>query len=67
MHDGISVLTEANFINNIKNVIGVEAPFFGKMMYLYFANGYDKVKVTMAMFVEGLKPYIPDDDRQKQN
>ena len=41
MLDGISVLTEMNFIKNIKYIVGYECPFLGKMFYLYFANGFD--------------------------
>ena len=41
MQDGISVLTEANFTKNIKHVIGVDCPYFGKLLYLYFAKGLD--------------------------
>lgn len=35
--DGIPYLTERNFIHNIRFLIGVEAPFFGKILYLYFS------------------------------
>jgi hypothetical protein len=45
--DGQPYLTERHFINNIKYVIGIECDFFGKMLYLYFANGYDKAKISM--------------------
>ena len=56
-------LTEKNFSQNIKFVIGVECPFFCKMLYLYFADGYDKVKINLTKFIEGLKPYVSDEDR----
>ena len=66
-NEGVPFLTEKNFSQNIKFVIGVECPFFGKMLYLYFADGYDKVKINLAKFIEGLKPYVSDEDRQLHN
>ena len=45
--DGFSVLTEKNFTQNLKYVIGRDCPFFGKMLYLYFADGYDGAKITL--------------------
>lgn len=39
--DGVAVLIEKNFTQNIKRVIGTNCPFFGKMLYLYFAQGLD--------------------------
>lgn len=35
--DGIAVLTEENFTKNIKHVIGVDEPYFGKCLYLYMS------------------------------
>lgn len=60
-------MIEENFTTNIKEVIGYDCPFFGKILYLYFAKGYDKAKITMSRFFEGLKPYYVDDERQKHN
>ena len=45
--DGIAVLTEENFMKNIKYVIGEDEPYFGKMLYLYMSKGYDKAKITI--------------------
>lgn len=61
--DGIPFLVEKNFTQNISEVIGVESEYFGKMLYLYFANGLDKVKITIQMFFAGLRPYSNDDER----
>lgn len=33
------------------------------MLYLYFSNGLDKVKITMQRFFEGLKPYTNEEER----
>ena len=55
--DGVSVLTEQNFTQNLRFVIGEDCPFLGKLFYLYFAKGYDKEKITLAQFYTGLKPY----------
>ena len=35
--DGVAILTEANFMRNIKHVIGVDEPYFGKCLYLWMA------------------------------
>lgn len=45
--DGIPFLVEKNFSQNISEVTGQECEFFGKLLYLYFSNGLDKVKITM--------------------
>lgn len=39
--DGIAVLVEKNFVKNIKYLIGVDCPFFGKLLYLFMSNGLD--------------------------
>lgn len=59
------MLTERNFTQNLKFVFGVEDEFFGKLLYLYFAKGFDQAKITLAKFIEGLKPYLSEDDKQK--
>ena len=41
------MLTEENFIKNIKYVIGVDEPYFGKMLYLWMSQGYDRTKITI--------------------
>lgn len=65
--DGVSVLTEQNFTQNLKFVIGEDCPFFGKLFYLYFAKGYDKAKITLAQFYNGLKPYTQDENRKEHH
>jgi hypothetical protein len=61
--DGVPFLVEKHFTQNLKRVIGVDCPFLGKMLYLYFANGYDRAKIDMKRFFEGLKPYSQDSER----
>jgi hypothetical protein len=63
--DGVAVLLEKNFTKNIKYVIGVDCPFFGKLMYLYMSKGLDKVKITLAKFFEGFRVFVLDEDKQK--
>lgn len=48
---GILYLTEQNFIHNLKFVILTDCKFFGKMLYLYFADGFDQVKISFVRFV----------------
>ena len=42
MNDGVPFLIEQNFTKNIGEVTGYHSEFFGKMLYLFFSNGYDK-------------------------
>lgn len=65
-NDGIAVLVEKNFVKNIKFLIGVDCPFFGKLLYLYMSDGLDMVKVSLATFCESLKVFVLDEDRSKQ-
>ena len=61
--DGYAALTEAKFVKNIKEVInieGVEEPYFGKMLYLWLARGYDRAKITISEFIEALLPFRGD-------
>lgn len=39
--EGVPFLIESHFTQNIKAIIGVDCPFFGKILYIYFANGFD--------------------------
>lgn len=39
--EGVPFLIESHFTQNIKEIIGVDCPFFGKILYIYFANGFD--------------------------
>ena len=55
--DGVPFLTEKHFTQNIKRVTGYDCPYFGKLLYLYFAKGLDKSRVTMVRFFEGLAPF----------
>ena len=59
--DGFAVLTEENFIKNIKHVIGVDEPYFGKCLYLWMSQGYDRIKITMAEYIDWLLPFKGDD------
>jgi Ca2+-binding EF-hand superfamily protein len=63
--DGVAALTEQNFTKNIGQVLGVEEPYFGKMLYLWMARGYDRAKITIQEFIEFLMPF-KSDNKQKQ-
>lgn len=60
-----AVLTEANFTRNIKYVIGVDEPYFGKMLYLWISKGYDRAKITISDFISAFLTF-KGDDKQKQ-
>ena len=64
--DGVCVLTEINFIKNIKYVIGIDEPYFGKMLYLWMSNGYDGAKITIVDFITFLMPFR-EDNKPKQH
>ena len=62
--DGVAVLTEENFYHHIKYLTGCDDPYFGKMLYLWMSNGYDRAKITLAEFIEFLLPF-KGDNKQK--
>mmetsp|Transcript_16528 Transcript_16528/g.22333 ORF Transcript_16528/g.22333 Transcript_16528/m.22333 type:complete len:97 (+) Transcript_16528:1-291(+) len=64
--DGVCVLTEQNFIKNIKHIIGIDEPYFGKMLYLWMSNGFDGARITIRDFIEYLLPFRGD-NKQKQH
>jgi Ca2+-binding EF-hand superfamily protein len=37
------------------------------MLYLYFANGKDKARISIAKFFDGLVPFTNDQDKQIHN
>ena len=49
-------------MNNIKYVLGegVDDPYFGKMLYLWMADGYDRAKIDVTKYVERLLPFRDD-------
>ena len=59
--EGSCALTEENFMKNIKHVIGVDEPYFGKCLYLWMAQGYDRVKITLVEFIDFLVPFKGED------
>lgn len=62
--EGVCALTEANFMKNIKHVIGVDEPYFGKCLYLWMAQGYDRVKITLVEFITFFLPFKGDDKQR---
>ena len=65
--DGLPILTEAHFRNNIHLLTGSESdcnfPYFGKLLYLYLAKGRDQIKITLMRFFEGLAPFAYEDNK----
>lgn len=60
-------LTEENFKDNFKNVFGVDQPFFGKLLYIWMARGYDKAKISLLRFLECLYPLWNMENRFNHN
>ena len=48
-------------MRNIKYIIGVDEPYFGKCLYLWMASGYDRIKITITEFIEYLLPFVVED------
>ena len=51
-------------MKNSKAVFGVDCPFFGKMLYIYMAKGFDRAKISLHRFLEALYPLFNPDNRQ---
>ena len=61
-------LEEHNFIENINKVFDEHTPaFFGKMLYVYMAKGYDKVKISLLRFLECMYPLFNNENRFNHN
>jgi len=54
---------EKHFIDNFEKVFGDDCPFFGKMLYLYMARGFDRAKISLLRFFECLYPLYNMDNR----
>jgi hypothetical protein len=64
--DGFAVLTEHNFKTNIKNIIGYDAPYFGKLLYIYLSGGRDQVKITLAEWYKFLAVFLEEGECKPQ-
>ena len=60
-------LEEHHFIKNIDKVFDDAPPFFGKMLYIWMAKGFDKVKISFLRFLECLYPLFNLDNRFNHN
>jgi Ca2+-binding EF-hand superfamily protein len=64
--DGVAVLTEHNFKTNIKHIIGYDAPYFGKLIYIYLSGGRDQVKITLVDWYKFLASFVSDNEKKQQ-
>lgn len=60
-------LEEHHFVKNIDKVFDNAPPFFGKMLYIWMAKGFDKVKISFLRFMECLYPLFNLDNRFNHN
>ena len=60
-------LVEKDLIKNFGAVFGVDCPFFGKMLYIYLARGYNRAKISFLRFLDCLFPLFHNDNRQDHN
>lgn len=71
--NGVPILTETHLMKNMHLLTGDNSKenkdateYFGKILYLYLANGLDHAKITMKRFYEGLAPFAYEDNKQAQ-
>jgi len=60
-------LEEKHFVKNFKAVFDYDCPYFGKLLYLYMANGYDRKKISLLRFIESLYPLYDNENRLNHN
>jgi hypothetical protein len=56
-------LTEKDLIKNISKVFPNAPGYFGKILYMYMSNGYDRVKISFLRFCECMYPLVNPDNR----
>ena len=56
-------LEEHQFIKNFKNVFGIDCGYFGKMLYIWMAKGFDKHKISFHTFIGCMYPLFNPDNR----
>ena len=60
-------ITEDDLMRNINKVFLDAPPFFGKMLYIWMSEGYDRVKISLLKFLECLHPLQDADFRLNWN
>jgi len=60
-------LNEEDFTKNIGKVIGYDCPFFGKILYIYMSDGYDRKKISYLEFLRKLYPLYSPENRPGYN
>lgn len=51
-------LSEQDFKLNVSKVFPEAPEFFGKLLYLYMANGFDRAKISLYRYCESLIPLV---------
>jgi hypothetical protein len=54
-------------VNNFKAVFGHDCPYFGKLLYLFMAEGFDRKKISLFRFIQSLYPLFDNDNRLHHN
>ena len=60
-------ITEEDFSKNIAKVIGFDCPFFGKILYIYMSDGFDRKKISYFEFLKKLYPLYSPENRPGYN
>jgi Ca2+-binding EF-hand superfamily protein len=54
-------------VNNFDRVFGHPCPYFGKLLYLFLSEGFDRKKIHFLKFLEALYPVFDKDNQLNQN
>ena len=54
-------------VKNFTKVFEHDCPYFGKLLYLFMAHGYDRKKIHFLRFLETLYPLFDKDNQLQQN
>jgi hypothetical protein len=60
-------LEEKNFVKHFQDVFDTDCTFFGKLLYLHMARGFDKGKVSFLRYLEVLYPLCNAENRMNHN
>jgi hypothetical protein len=60
-------LEEKDFVRNFEAVFGFDCPYFGKLLYLFMSEGYDRKKISLLRFIESIFPLFDSENRLFHN
>lgn len=54
-------------MQNFKYVFEDDCPYFGKLLYLYMADGFDRKKISLLQFLQKMFPLYDNEQKQHHN